>query len=324
MPNFKQSRYVILFFLSMVSCNKINSRAVNFKMSDPLGCQAYLNTHNERVKSNGHNLVMWGDSLTDGTGSSGGKTPLDYAADKLGKSRLYANEGMGGNLAEAIAARAGALSVNVLVAGNKILGDTNPVEVTPSIRLLDGAGNLYMPVKIAGVLGTLKHQVIPNPTPYTFTRLKKGRAQSVNGNVKLDVLKNRYDGYIHIIWIGTNDLLGYRAIFNIKKVEGSIRIMIDDLTRRSDDFIILTLIPKNKGKLGIDIRNPFYNLAIKSVNKWILKNYKSNVIDVYSILTNYGFRNTPSIIRSDKLHLNDAGYKIVGDAIAEAVACREW
>lgn len=271
-------------------------------------------------------LVMWGDSLTDGTGMThpNGKTALEVARQVLGDQREIINQGMGGNLAKAVAARAGAYVISVSIPALKIPGQPQPIEVIPNIPLLDGGGTLQLAVEIAGVSGVLVRQNQPVLLPYTFTRASGGTEVKVPGSVPLHLKDNVLPEAVQIFWVGTNDAW-QSGRGGVPRVVDAIRAVVREMGSRR--FLILTLPPGGYRPHAFYLQGNGFSPAVIEINQYLRGEYAQDTVDVFKILTTFdGNKNgtVPASLRSDDIHLNASGYYLVGLALARAIQCRGW
>ncbi|MFB9994069.1 SGNH/GDSL hydrolase family protein [Deinococcus oregonensis] len=265
------------------------------------------------------NMVMWGDSLTAGSGASNTitKSVLGQTLTLLNDGRTATNQGLGGNQAQHIAARAAALPTYVTVVGGSIPATVTAVEVTPSIRLLDGSGIRTRAVTIAGVAGILSHDnttVQAQAAPYYFTRTTAGNAVAVSGSSLATLDNSATADDLHVIWAGTNDL-GYSDTAGIvARVQGAIRALVDNIRTPSKRFAVLTIIPGSRLPNDPNAFNALYYTQMLQINAWIAATYPSNFVDVTTPLITYGGNtdgSVPASLRIDIIHMNDTGYGVV-------------
>jgi len=156
------------------------------------------------------NIACYGDSITEGAGSSGGSGNYPYQLSQLySGARSVANLGIGGQVSSQISIRAGGIATMVTVASNTIPAavgavtitcSTNPLTGTNPARSLDGW--------LRGVDGTLVAGVIDkalNSSALTFTRAVAGSDVLVDPDTPFLVDMSVYRDRILIIGAGTND-----------------------------------------------------------------------------------------------------------------------
>lgn len=270
-------------------------------------------------------LVMWGDSLTDGTGLGAvhlkDNTALEVARRLLGDERKVHNQGLGGNLALAIVARAGAVHTEVRAPGGTIPAQPTPLPVTVWPALLDGAGPLQLPVKIAGISGTLSQQNPPRQA--VFTRSVAGPIVHLPGSVPLELDRSFADGAVHIFWAGTNDALSSPET-SLRSTQWALQAAARHFA--DSRYLLLNLQPGGYA-VGSVPRQSRYADAVAAINRMMAQQHSAHTIDVFRLLTTYGGNRNgavPAGLRADDIHLNAAGYYLVGSAVAQAIRCRGW
>jgi len=266
-------------------------------------------------------VSAWGDSLTQGMGASSWETyyPSDLAV--LAR-RVVINNGIAGQTSRSIAARQGGVPALLTFDGNTLLpGTANLVryDVAPLTRYgppggvagsVQGiAGTLigadatsaalaFVPVKLAAPLG-----VLPG-TPF----VPDTEAQRDN---------------INVLWMGRNNFHEVDQVVAdvaacIRHVRGGKVIVLSvingagegvgtgsyqeivDLNRR------LAALP---GAVYIDIRA----MLVAAYDPQQPQDLRDHLLDI-----------PPGSLRSDGLHYNDAGYRLVATAVAQAIRQQGW
>lgn len=257
-------------------------------------------------------LAFWGDSLTAGKGSTSGHAVPAHVSSLLG-GRTYYQGGIGGQTSDEIAARAAAVPTIGTVLGGMIPAAATAVEVDDvSPALLDGAGTLQLTVRIAGVLGKLVHVNGPPAQPYQFTRLWPGAATSSDSDAVVGVVfTDPLDEYVSVIWAGRNDTGGSND------TESAIGSIVAGATGHCLVLSVLTGAGEGIGTTTYD--------RITALNASLGATYGSAYLDVRELLSAGTSDDTvPASLRSDTIHLNDAGYDLVSNAVAGAIAANGW
>ena len=126
-----------------------------------------------------------------------------------------------------------------------------------------------------------------------------------------------------IIWAGRNNF------GETYQVESDIAEMVSKL--KTNRFLVLSILNMESegGSTG-------GHAAILALNKDLARQYPDNFIDIRSVLVgaydkslpddvaNHTSDVPPNSLRSDKIHLNEAGYKIVGMKVLETLKAKNW
>lgn len=283
-------------------------------------------------------VMWWGDSLSEGSGSTGGQTPGVQLRTLLG--RQVAVAGAGSQQSAMIAARAGGRAALITVAGDQIPA-SGPVNITAySVDIAYYAGNSYSVVgSLAGIPGTITKVTASGGSSsvvsYTFTRTTAGSAKRCLPDtpfIPSVVIPNR----IQVIWIGRNDyggLVGTPAFEAANTtIKDCIKSIINTITTLEKRAIILGVLPSNSAAeyVGTDSFNYKRLLA-----RDLARDYPNGFIDIDPILRSNGDGSagdntdiangvTPGSKRSDGTHLNNAGYGIVAAEIKARIDQNVW
>lgn len=275
-------------------------------------------------------VVCWGDSLTEGSGSTGGQTYPAQLGTLLGVTPI--NEGFGSQNAAQITARQGGNSAMVTVSGNQIPA-SGSVAVTLDMNLLQYpvAATLSIYGYLGGIYGTLTKDTSNN---YTFTRATAGSATKVAPATPFIVTKSTrnttsidLDQAINIIWAGSNDV----GTAGMADVQANVEKCIAKLTPNKKRFLILSPIPNSAYTVGTAA-----HIAMRAVTDALKAKWPRNFIDIHYLLlenynsgvpqdvTDYANKVVPSTLRSDNIHLNNTGYGIVAAAVAALINSKGW
>lgn len=165
------------------------------------------------------NLVLWGDSMTAGLGST-------RVADALGDGRRVVANGYGGRKSVFIAARQGGFPITGNIANSEIpasgavaVSNFYPTEVLDTIFQ-------SLSCTVNGLAGTLNY----NGGSWTFTRSAAGDAVTVSNPVTFEpVLDDTVSGVVYnlneytgILWLGRNGIGGTQGETPVSVYEGVI------------------------------------------------------------------------------------------------------
>lgn len=256
------------------------------------------------------NIVCYGDSLTEGAGSTNAGV-YSYPAilktlinTKANIAVNVTNRGIGGNTSYGIAAKTGCYAD--MVAPFTIPADTTSIAITKNGMLgnvISGSATIrngVNPVTISGIPGTLSY----SSNVYYFARSTAGDEITISRPVQIIPYSAKADkGALLIICVGNNDGSSKDADLIIKR----IRKMLEYLN--STQYIILGLMTTDRGDVNTALWNEF----------------GVNYIDIYQYVLEYGLDDNdltatdtdtdnianniiPAQLRSDDIHLNDKGY----------------
>lgn len=260
-------------------------------------------------------IVAYGDSLTRGDGTVNfAKTPANAAAIRLKTTVLPKNRGIGGQVTEQIGARLGCFPVTVTISGNSIPASGGVAVTDKNINVLFDAGVYTGTIlgSIAGVPGTMSTD---GAGAWTFTRTDSGDATAVAPGTQF-ILDEAvaFRGYTHWLNPGRNDVPDTATIL------AGVAAMVSYLGHTR--YRVLSVLSSTlDGTPVLD--------AIDATNAALASIYGPRYVDSRAALfaANDGSANdladiaarfTPRSLRSDNLHLTDAGYEIVGIAIAQS------
>lgn len=274
-----------------------------------------------------------GDSLTEGAGATSGLTYVQQLSNYLGNTRFVKNQGIGGQTKEQIAARQGALPINITVTGNAFNG-TNSVNITNiSIQFLSTPAQqntTYMSGFVNGVACVITRTATVSTETYTIQASNSStQAIPANSTFYPDVAWNSREN-IQIWWWGRNNVVGNTLSDLPVLYDNAITNLLHP--RR---FLILGIL--NAQNEGIGTTN--YN-NITAVNNLIKTAYPNNYIEVLppspSELTeiNYTLTGTdaadiannkfPASMFFDNIHLNSFGYKIIALRVYKKLKELNW
>lgn len=291
-------------------------------------------------KYNQPTIACWGDSLTYGQESSNPSTK-SYPAQlaRLSGSTVY-NMGVPGETATTIAARQGALKIEL---ANDV---TIPASGAVAIKFRASNGGVvtprdvslgsWNPCTINGVSGRLDVSIDTSVWPRvvknaTFTRTTSGESVKASAGDELIPQSHSVMGDINVIFSGTN---GGWSTANLTEGASSsndseINAMIELLTKQGqysncpDKYIIIGLTTntdafweKYHNALEKAFGDKFLNLRKELESEQLLRDngITPTAEDISYIQSG---KVPPSLLAADGTHFNDKGYEIVGALVYE-------
>lgn len=262
------------------------------------------------------NIATWGDSLSENA--------WQPFLRLLMPDRNIHNGGIGGQKSGQIARRQGGIAPMISITGNTIPA-SGGVVVSVDVPFLNNSTTLFG--HLYGVFGSLTavDQV------HMFTRAFAGDPVQIDAITPFIISKTDYDYDFRttIIWAGNND---YQSIYR-PEVDGNVSKMVDFLKSQDKRFIVIGMaIAAYSDRL---IGTPYYTDTMALHKKWREK-WPNNFIDITPVLQRHYDPNnptdvqnlldgcTPSSLRVDEIHLNDAGKQIVADTIYKFMIQRGW
>lgn len=267
----------------------------------------------------GDSIVAWGDSLTSGTGATGGSAgPHTYPAvaqNMFSPPHAVINRGIGGQTSTQIAARMNAQPILVAVAGNVIPATGGVSVTTKAINVLQGSG-VYSGTQVgwlAGVKGTMSTDIDGN---WTFTRLVVGAPKACPAGTQFvcelgEVLRPRTAW----LWLGRNGAQnGFSVASDIAAAVASLghqRYLVGSVlipTALGDSGTINAQLAETYGARFVDVLQ-----ALIGAND-------GSPADLADVANGY----TPTSLRVDEVHLTDAGYAIAAAQFKAAHDAMGW
>ena len=287
-------------------------------------------------------VVGWGDSMTAAGSGYGNLFNSDHP------EYSFSNQGMGGQRAEAIAARTGALPITCRITGNEIPASGSVVlsgNPTPAILLTSGVRSLK--VSIGGVEGMLEKDA---SGVHTFTRTSGGATVTVPDPVSVTVLSglsnlvslNDVLERTNIFWIGRNDV--GKIDYDEVEVLSLIRAAVDQQRPYCRKLLVVgvtngiyDLSTSQGGTKSSDTEAQEALEQILSLNSALSDEYGANFIDMMPALqtenpaffTTYNVNGTAysvldTTFSDDGVHGNSVGRQAVSDIIYNALQTRGW
>lgn len=271
----------------------------------------------------GTGIAAWGDSLTAGAGATGGSTGnATYPAVAQGlfsPRRAVVRQGVGGQTSTQIAARMNAVPILVTVSGG-LLPASGAVAISDkSVNVIAGSSGYAGSLKgwLAGVEGTMSSDASGN---WSFIRKAAGAELTMPANARFVPAWGKYlRGHTAWLWMGRNGAqAGYSVLTDIAAAVASLghaRYLVGAiLPSTADSGASLTQLVVLNGQLETAYGARFVNLMA------VLRAAASGADDASDVAAGF----VPRSLRSDHLHLNDAGYALVAQAFHGAHLAMGW
>lgn len=282
-------------------------------------------------------ISCWGDSLTAGT-AKGVSTPYPKVLQSLALNgldlRTVTNNGIEGMTSTQIASKFGAKDPLLTVAGSTIPESGKvAIESTGYSNLSSKSdyGSLKYAGTLAGVHGTLavgwNAQTPDLAGATTFKRDKSGAAVTTTSDTPFIIDKSGWTSSVIVIWSGRNDIL---SKFTNETIIENIGLMVDSL-KGNNHFVVMGVTDA--------IFEPTDGAEFKqivSLNQQLAEKYPGHWIDIRSTLvggynqalpedvTAFSSGKIPPSLLIDGLHLNDAGNRIVANAVYDFIKAKGW
>lgn len=272
-------------------------------------------------------ITCWGDSLTQGVGSSDEATKSYPAVLASLTGKTVINEGIAGETSMTIAARQGAVDIK-LTSPVTIPADRTPVAISYEAYSNDTSIGKFNPLSnkmfgwangnIGGVNGTFtfiygsteadRKEV---KTTY-FTRSAEGESVTLPSGTKWVTPSSESNSSINIFWTGTNGDWGGTdtdSLVNLVKKQiaytGSDKYVVVGLTTR----------PEADTALKNEFGDKFFDINSALISEQTLTDAGITPTEEDKAAISAG--NIPtSLLSEDGLHFNDNGYNIIANKIA--------
>lgn len=265
--------------------------------------------------------ACWGDSLTAGAGASLVPNTTYPGVLSTISGRMALNNGIGGQVSAQIAYRNCGYGGSWVFAGNQIPASGGVVVSSPAVLPFYPNATGTLRAVAGGIPGTLTLA----GGVYTFTRRVDGSAVAVANptNIYPDTL--RQDEAINVFWMGQNDGGSSAAILP------ALAACVANLKTLNKRFVVVgvhgdpLLIAGSAGQT-----------ALLASNAAVMAAYPNNYIDMRVVLVaaynpalpqdviDHNNNVVPTSLRSDAIHLNDAGYALVAQTIDAFVTSKGW
>lgn len=265
-------------------------------------------------------IVAWGDSLTAGAGSSGGCDYPAVAETLFDPPRSVVNMGVGGQTATQIAARQGGVPLQLSVTADTIPA-TGPVSVTErNVDVLLDAGTPAGALDgwLGGVFGTLSTD---ESGDWSFDRETAGSPVDCHpGSRFTSSLAIALRSRIAWLWLGRNGAApGHDVTADVEAAVGALGY---------SRYLVGAILPSASD--GTEELN-----AIAATNAALAGAHEDRFVDLVGVLNaahdgsgddlaDVAAGLVPRSLRSDAVHLNDAGYALVAAAMRDATLAMGW
>ncbi|MFA5941898.1 MAG: hypothetical protein WC809_21315 [Sinimarinibacterium sp.] len=261
-------------------------------------------------------IFAWGDSWTSGVGAIDGESFPDQLQSLTGRT-VY-NGGVSGQTSDQIAARQGGAPALLTLPGNMIPG-SGPVTIQNQSTFPVSAEG---PGPITGTLGGV-HGMLSFNGNLVFERDDSGAPVAVPAQSPFDPDTYGSQSEINVFWLGGNNFYDPAAVKS--DIAKSVAFLF------SNKYIVLGLLNAGSEPIGSDS----YAL-ITQLNADLAGGYPNNFINIRKILVDsydssqpqdvIDHRNdvTPSSLRNDDVHLNEAGYAIIAQQVAAFIRSEGW
>lgn len=304
------------------------------------GVQSQIDALDVRVSSvedslttSNDSIVAYGDSITQGAGSTGGQTFPAQLSSLI--TRPVANRGLGGQDAAQIISRQGGFCTLLSVTGQQIPANGAVTVTAYTIHVLFNATNSgSITGSLAGVAGTLSWT---SAGGYVFTRSASGSVVTCFDRTPFipDAVQ-AHTGLLNIITIGRNNFNSKTSIIDL---QSSVDTIIDKI-----ESAISIFTPLNKrfligGVLSLDSVDEYvgtnnYNYK-RILADYLNAKYPKSFVDLDLILRASGTGSgqdaidvangiTPSSLRADTVHPNNSGYAIIANAFYQRILLNGW
>jgi len=243
-------------------------------------------------------------------------------------SRSVTTKGVGGQVAQQIAARFGGQAPLFTVAGNTIPASGSVAVTSRSIELITQYNTSdSFSGKLFGIQGTYTSD---NSTYWTFTRTTAGTAIAIDPNTPflIDIIDSRFSG-TNIFWYGRNNVGATTFNTDVKQTISDSIAKLNTLNKR---FVIISVLNWPTETIGTA-----NYIAVLQLNSDLQKLYPNNFVDVRNLLirngngsvddnTNVANDIIPVSLRNSPTdgHLNTAGLTIVGTRVSQFLNQMGW
>ena len=175
--------------------------------------------------------------------------------------------------------------------------------------------------EIAGIKGTLttEYDEERGRLCWYFRRAKKGKETKADYPAEIKTDAMNYRGSILVVWLGTND--SYQQT-DAEALANHLITVLDCMIdyNGTNSYIVIGLTSK------------CYCEVVDEVNVRLAKKYGRHFLDIRNYLLKYGLEDAsitplpedildidngeiPSSLRTDGVHFNDAGFRVIGDVL---------
>tara|TARA_R110000868_G_scaffold391974_2_gene662442 strand:- start:314 stop:1324 length:1011 start_codon:yes stop_codon:yes gene_type:complete len=290
-------------------------------------------------------IDCWGDSLTQGN-TSGVTTPYPTALASLLAGRTVNNKGLSGRTSLQIGTAFGGVPSILTVTSNTIPASGAVTVTTTENGNFSSKAN-FSSINTIGILfgipGTLNvawNASTPElPGTSTFTRTTAGSSTVIPNRTPFIRDTGDWESNTVIIWNGRNDIISAYTDptgYSNTVILANIQAMVDFLKPLRKRFVILTVTDQASEYAAAGGTAATAFNQILALNYEIAKRWPRNYVDVRKILVNsynsgsgpdvtaFSRDQVPPSLQSDGLHLNNAGYAVVAQAVANFITSKGW
>lgn len=295
-----------------------------------------------RVTSRRDMVACWGDSLTDGVGG-GGTSYVSVLRARIAEVRAGVTvygRGNPGRSSTDITLLQGGIAPLITLAGNSIPGAVQDVAVSavsPSTSWRYATTGQYAyDGTLAGVAGQLIHDLTattPNGS-WVFRRTTAGAAVAVPPETPFSCsFADNLIEALCIFWLGRNN---FAPLNRWSDVLRDTRAAVMRLTPIDPQYLVLSVLTT-----ASEIRGSADYIKVINTNKSLAAEYGDRYVDVRRYLIDHGLADAginptaqdltdiandtvPVSLRSDTVHLNAAGYTVVGNYLFTVLQSKGW
>ncbi len=268
-------------------------------------------------------IAVWGDSTTSGVGASDASFSYPAQLQTL-TGRSTFNGGVSGQTSDQIAARQGGAPALVTLPNNTLPAAGTVVLEAQSTLPVSAEGPGPIAGTIAGFHGVLDYQSDGGGNPrLTFTRDDFGATETIAAQTPFHPDTFGRETQINVFWMGQNNF------YDPSGVKSDIAKSVAFLANKK--FIVMSLLNAGSETLGTQAYD-----QLAQINADLAQAYPDNFLDIRKILIDSYDLNDPQDIqdhandvpptslRNDDEHLNDKGYGIVAQQVANFIAAKGW
>lgn len=268
-------------------------------------------------------IAAWGDSTTSGVGAS--DASLSYPAQLQSLTgRSTFNGGVSGQTSDQIAARQGGAPALVTLPNNTLPAAGTVMLEAQSTFPVSAEGPGPLAGTIGGFHGVLDYQTDGGNNPrLTFSRDDSGTTEIIAAQTPFHPDTFGRESQINVLWMGQNNF------YDSSAVKSDIAKSVAFLANKK--FIVMSLLNAGTETLGTQAYD-----QLAQINADLAQAYPDNFLDIRKILIDSYDPNNPqdvqdhandvppASLRNDDEHLNDKGYGIVAQQVANFIAAKGW
>jgi len=273
--------------------------------------------------------VAAGDSLTASTGTN---WPVLHFQPYTGMTTV--NAGISGQAVADILFRVGAIKPRVTIAGNTIpaSGTVAVTSIDPSKGWrINGTGTFGFEATIAGVPGSLQHDLVANT--WAFIRTTAGTAVTVPPNTLVErPIATRYPRHRLVVGAGRNNVLDGTLPVSARLMEllptaqdtQVKEILVWGVINGTDEptgHVRRAAIIEYNNRLKALYGENFYDIRRDFIDTGLTR---AGIVATAGDTTNIANDCPPPSLMADAIHPNAAGYEVLARLLAEKVKALGW